>query len=41
MGTARVALWKRFNIQNSMTIETSIYGYNGKAFNLEDYNKLA
>lgn len=24
-----------------MTIETSIYGYNGKAFNLEDYHKLA
>ncbi|CAD8064302.1 unnamed protein product [Paramecium sonneborni] len=40
-GTARVALWKRLNITNSMTIETSIYGQMGRAFSLEDYHSLA
>lgn len=38
--TARVAMFKKLKIPNSMTIETSLYGYcNGKdqAFKVRDF----
>ncbi|CAD8055503.1 unnamed protein product [Paramecium sonneborni] len=41
VSTARVAMWKKFQIANSMTIETSLYGGQKKPFEKEEFNLLA
>lgn len=42
--TARVILWKEFEVTNSFTLESSFYGYNlGKdiiPYTIEDYNRI-
>ena len=44
MGTARVVVWKDYEVTNSFTLENSFYGFDYgesfKEFHVEDFKKL-
>lgn len=39
-GTARIALFKEFDIEKSYTLEASLYGSKNQHFSLEDYLEI-